>query len=411
MYIYKAAVVGAGTMGAGIAQVITYSGLPVVLTDMNEEAVQRGLSTIRKIYQGRVDKGKMTVSELEQKMMLVSGATDFSGFSDVDIVIEAVYEGMKVKQDLFRELEKVCPEGTIFATNTSSLSISAIGAATKRPDKVIGLHFFNPAPVMKLVEVIPGLASSMETVDDVVAFSESLRKIPIRVQECAGFLVNRLLSPYLNEATFCLQEGSASMKEIDEAVVAFGMPMGPFSLSDMIGIDVASKVSEILYDAYGARMRPAEILGELLAAKRLGTKSGAGFYEYGESPNDGQNDGQNDGIDKIIQKIQKQTGVLGTPFSVNRLMMAMVNEAVVALQEGVSSAADIDIAMLAGTGFPQDKGGPLHLADQMGVDVVLSELNKFKHALGPRFWPAPMLKRMVASGYLGVKSGKGFFQY
>jgi 3-hydroxyacyl-CoA dehydrogenase len=403
MYIYKAAVVGAGAMGAGIAQVITYSGLPVVLKDINEEAVQKGLSTIRKIYQTRVDKGKMTPSEMEQKMMLVSGATDFSGFSDVDIVIEAVYEDLKVKQDLFRELEKVCPESAIFATNTSALSISAIGSATQKPEKVVGLHFFNPAPVMKLVEVIPGMGTAQETVDDAVAFAESLRKIPIRVQECAGFLVNRLLSPYLNEAAFCLQEGAAPMKEIDEAILAFGMPMGPFTLSDMIGIDVGAKVAEVIYDAYGPRMRPAEILGGLVSAKRLGTKTGAGFYEYGES--------KTDALEQIVKKIQKQTGVSGTPFSANRLMLAMVNEAVVALQEGVSSAAEIDTAMMAGTGFPQDKGGPLHYADQIGIDVVLSELSRLKDRLGLRFWPAPMLKRMVSAGYLGVKSGRGFFQY
>jgi len=234
MYIYKAAVIGAGTMGAGIAQVITYSGLPVILRDTTQEAVDRGLATVRKIYQGRVDKGKMTAAELEQKMALVSGATDDTGFSDVDIVIEAIYEDLSAKQKLFQALEAVCPEGCIFASNTSSLPISAIASATKKPEKVIGMHFFNPAPVMKLVEVVPGLGSSEETIDDVVLFSESLRKIPIRVQECAGFLVNRLLMPYLNEAAIALQEGAASAKEIDDALVALGMPMGPLTLFDMV---------------------------------------------------------------------------------------------------------------------------------------------------------------------------------
>ncbi|MFY9271145.1 MAG: 3-hydroxyacyl-CoA dehydrogenase family protein, partial [Candidatus Manganitrophaceae bacterium] len=276
MYIYKAAVIGAGAMGSGIAQVITYSGLPVVLKDVDQKSVDRGIEAIRKIYRSRVDKGKMTASELEQKMMLVTGATDYSGFSDVDIVIEAIFEDLEVKRKLFQELETVCPESTIFASNTSSLPISAIAAGTKRPEKVIGMHFFNPAPVMKLVEVIPGLGTSQETMDDVVAFTESLRKIPIRVQECAGFLVNRLLMPYLNEAALALQEGSAPEKQIDEAIVAFGMPMGPFTLSDMIGIDVAVKVADILYDAYGPRVTPAEIWTALYEAKRYGTKSGSG---------------------------------------------------------------------------------------------------------------------------------------
>ncbi len=403
MYIYKAAVIGAGTMGAGIAQVITYSGLPVILRDVNQEAVDRGLATIRKIYQTRVDKGKMTASELEQKMALVTGATDNSDFSDVDIVIEAIYEDVTVKQKLFQELESVCPETTIFASNTSSLPISAIASATKKPEKVIGMHFFNPAPVMKLVEVIPGLGTSDETIDDVVLFSEGLRKIPIRVQECAGFLVNRLLMPYLNEAAIALQEGAATAKEIDAALVSFGMPMGPLTLFDLVGIDVSVKVADILYDAYGVRATAAQILGELEEAGRLGTKSGAGFYDY--------KDGDEGGLEAIIQKGQAGGGLKKTEFSVNRIIMPMINEAVISLQEGVASAGDIDIAMMAGTGFPQDKGGPLHYADQVGLDVVLSELQSLSANLGGRFWPAPMLKRMVAGGYLGVKSGSGFFNY
>lgn len=403
MYIYKAAVIGAGTMGAQIAQVITYSGLPVILKDIDQKAVQNGLETIRKIYQGRVDKGKMTSAEMEQKMALVSGATNYDGFSEVDIVIEAVFEDLNIKKKVFAELDGICPPTTILATNTSSLSISAIAAATKRPEKVIGMHFFNPAHVMKLVEVIPGLGTSQETVDDLVAFSESLRKIPVRVQECAGFLVNRLLMPYLNEAAYAFQEGAASAKEMDETMLAFGLPMGPFTLSDMIGIDVAEKVAHILYDAYGPRMEPAVVLGKLVEAKRFGTKSGAGFYNY-SNPKD-------DALSKMIQEVQKQTGKKGTTFSPTRLLLPMINEAVICLQEGVASAPDIDIAMLAGTGFPQDKGGPLHYADQLGIDLVLNELGRYQKEFGLRFWPAPMLKRMVAAGHLGVKTKRGFFSY
>ncbi len=403
MYIYKAAVIGAGTMGVQIAQVITYSGLPVILKDVDQKAVQNGLEAIRKIYQGRVDKGKMTATEMEQRMALVSGATNYDGFGDVDIVIEAVFEDLSVKKKVFAELEGICPPTTILATNTSSLSISAIAAATKRPEKGIGMHFFNPAHVMKLVEVIPGLGTSQETVDDLVAFSESLRKIPVRVQECAGFLVNRLLMPYLNEAAYALGEGAASAKEMDETMLAFGLPMGPFTLLDMIGIDVADKVAHILYDAYGPRMEPAAILGTLVQAKRFGTKSGAGIYNY-SNPKD-------DALNKMIQEVQKQTGKKGTTFSPTRLLLPMINEAVICLQEGVASAPDIDIAMLAGTGFPQDKGGPLHYADQLGIDLVLNELGKYQKEFGLRFWPAPMLKRMVAAGYLGVKTKRGFCSY
>lgn len=403
MYIYKAAVVGAGTMGAQIAQVISYSGLPVIMKDRDQQAVERGLSAIRKIYQGRVDKGKMTASEMEQKMALVSGATTYDDFKDVDIVIEAVFEDLEVKRRVFSELDSACPPSTILATNTSSLPISAIASYTKRPEKVIGMHFFNPAHVMKLVEVIPGLQTSSETVDDVVAFTESLRKIPVRVQDCPGFLVNRLLMPYLNEAALALQEGAGTAKQIDEAMVGFGMPMGPFALLDLIGIDVAEKVAHFLYDSYGPRMTAAKILDELVAAKRFGTKNGVGFYNY-QNPKDHT-------LDQIVAKLQKTFGFKKTRFTPERLLLILINEAVICLQEGVATAGDIDIAMVAGTGFPQDKGGPLHLADAMGIDVVLKGLETFKGELGPRFWPAPILKRMVAAGYLGTKAGKGFFTY
>ena len=409
MYIYKAAVIGAGTMGAQIAQVISYSGLPVILKDVKSESVERGLATVRKIYQGRVDKGKMTAHEMEQKLALVSGSIDYSGFGDVDLVIEAVFEDPGVKRKVFADVEAVCPESTILATNTSSLSISGLASGLKHPEKFVGFHFFNPAHVMKLVEVIPGLATSAETVDDAVAFAESLRKIPVRVAECAGFAVNRLLMPYLNEAALALQEVAkpeAAMEEarrIDAALVAAGMPMGPFALTDMIGLDVAAKVADILHDAFGPRMAPAPLLEEMVKANRLGSKSGAGLYVY--------DDRTDDTLSQAIAAIQKRTGVRGTPCSPERLLLPMVNEAVICLQEGVATAADIDIAMVAGTGFPQDKGGPLHYADHMGLDVVLSGLTRLAKELGPRFWPAPMLKRMVAAGYVGVKSRRGFFTY
>ena len=403
MYIYKAAVLGAGIMGAEIAQVITYSGLPVILKDVNDEAVQKGIAKVRKIYQERVDKGKMTSTEMEQKLALISGATDFKDFGDVDIVIEAVPEDMKIKQKVLQELEKSCPESTIFASNTSALSITEVASATKKPDKVIGMHFFNPAHKMKLVEVIPGLTTSQETVEDVVAFTESLRKIAVRVQECAGFLVNRILMPYLNEAVFAVQEGAATAKEVDDALLAFGMPMGPFALADMLGLDTAERVAQILYNAYGPRMAPAQLLTEIVKVKRFGTKTGAGFYNY-EKESD-------DTLNKLIEKTQKQTGIKGTAFSPDRLISILINEAVICLQENVSSAADIDIAMMAGTGFPQDKGGPLHYADQIGLDTVLASLEKYAKELGFRFWPAPMLKRMAAGGLLGVKTKRGFFNY
>ena len=275
MYIFKAAVVGAGFMGGGIAQVITYSGLPVVLKDVDQKMLDKGVDTVRSIYQRRVDAGKMSAGEMQDKMNLLTPTLAYDGFGDVDIVIEAVPEVMKIKKSAFAELDKVCPEQTIFASNTSALSISEMGAATKRPQKMIGMHFFSPAHVMKLVEIIPGLETSQETVDDVVSFTESVRKIGVVVQECPGFLVNRLLMPYLNEATLALQEGAAPARTIDEEMVKFGWPMGPFTLMDMLGIDVVYHTAEYLAEEYGVEI--PGLFKLMFDAKRLGEKTGAGF--------------------------------------------------------------------------------------------------------------------------------------
>ena len=402
MNIYKAGVVGAGMMGAEIAQVITYSGLPVVLKDMNEELVQKGIQRIRSIYQRRVDKGKMTASEMEAKMALVIPATGYEAFRDVDIVVEAVPEKMDLKKKVFQELDKVSSEGTIFTTNTSALSISEIGSATHRPHKVIGMHFFFPAAVMKLVEVIPGLATNQETVDDVVLFTESIRKIPVRVNECAGFLVNRLLMPYLNEAAFCLQEEAAGREEIDKAATDFGLPMGPFTLVDQLGIDVCSDVVQVLLHAYGNRMQPAEIWGKLHHAGYLGRKSGAGFYVH-----DGE---KKDRVPEWIQEVQSKNPKKSR-FSLERLIYPMINEAALCLEENVASASDIDLSMVAGIGYPQDKGGILRYADEVGLDHILSQLEKFYSEHGDRFWPAPRLRRMVGAQFFGKKSGRGFHSY
>lgn len=405
MFIYKAAVVGGGAMGGGIAQVISYSGLPVVLKEVNDELAQKALGHVRKVYQGRVDKGKMTPQDMEAKMSLVTVTTSYDDLKDVDLVIEAVPEKLEIKKKVFAELDAVLPEHAILASNTSALSISALGAATKRPDKVVGIHFFFPAHVMKLIEVIPGLATSEETVADATAFSESLRKLPVRVNECAGFLVNRLLMPYLNEAAFCVEEGSATLKEIDEAMVAFGFPMGPFFLVDTIGLDICHDVVGVLLEEYGSRMAPAALWEEVAKLKRFGVKSGAGFYSYA-----GQGDDKT--VENIVSALQKKNAsAKKAPFSAERLMLTMINEAAYCIQERVSTPGDIDIAVLAGIGFPQDKGGLLQYADNLGIDVVLAKLEELRKIYGERFFPAPLLKRMVHAGFLGKKSGRGFLEY
>ncbi len=402
MFIYKVGVVGAGTMGAQIAQVVSFAGVPVVLADVDEAAAQRGLQIARGIYQARVDKGKMTALQLEEKMLLVTVASDLKTLADVDLVIEAIPEDLKLKRDLFQELDRICSPSAILASNTSALSISALGACSSRPGRVLGLHFFNPAYAMPLVEVIPGLATDPHTVDDAVGFAEGVRKVPIVVKDCAGFLVNRLLMPYLNEAVFCVQEG-ATPKEIDREMVAFGMPVGPCTLLDSLGVDICLYVARILHESYGPRMAPAPLLEAMFSAGYVGVKSGRGFYDY-------HGNGEQH-LEDLVLNVRKETGARQASRSGSRLLLPMVNEAAHALQEGIASARDIDLAMLMGTGFPKEKEGPLHFADQLGLDQVQHELDGLSSTLGTRFWPAPILRRLVDAGFTGKQPGRGFFQY
>ena len=406
MYIFKAAVVGAGFMGAEIAQVITYAGLPVVMKDIDQEMLDKAMDTIRRIYQRRVDKGKMSPTTMQDKMDLVIPTLSYDEFADVDIVIEAVPEVMKIKQQVFAELDEICPPESVFASNTSALSIKEMGSATRRPHKMIGMHFFSPAHIMKLVEVIPSPETDQETVDDVVRFTEELRKIPVVVKECPGFLVNRLLMPYLNEAVICLQEGAATAAEIDGAMTGFGWPMGPFTLMDMIGIDVCAEVGQYLYSKYGDRVAPAPLWEKLIEAKRFGEKAEAGFYGYGEETDEP--------VKQMIKELQESGQVpTGTEFSVDRLMMPMINEAAMCVEEDIANVNDIDMACIAGIGMKvgDQRMGPLEYADEVGLGVVVQKLEELEKKYGPRFHPVALLYQKVKAGELGKKTGRGFMEW
>jgi 3-hydroxyacyl-CoA dehydrogenase len=282
MFVFKAAVVGAGTMGGEIAQTIANAEIPVVLKDVDQKFVDLGLEKARSLWQGRVDAGKLDPAELERRLGLITGTIDYSGFGDVDFVIEAVPERMAIKQAVFSELDEVTPGHAILASNTSSLSVTEMGEATSRPDMVVGFHFFYPASVMRLVEVIEAEETSAETMQDAVNFATAIRKLPIRCGEAPGFVVNRILNSAVSELWRVQEETGTPIAELDKIVQdSKAAPMGPFFLADLLGLDTVLHVAEYLNEAYGERFFVHQQMRELVAAGNLGAKTGKGFYEHG----------------------------------------------------------------------------------------------------------------------------------
>jgi 3-hydroxyacyl-CoA dehydrogenase len=394
-----AAVIGAGTMGAGISTALVVSGIPVLLKDSSPESLDRGMKTIRANLQGRVDRGRMTPEGLEKAISMIETETGYAGVEDVDLVIEAVFEDIDLKKQVFAELDAVTGKNTILATNTSTLDIDAIARATKRPESVIGLHFFSPAHIMRLVEIVRGEATSLPVVATASKLTRKLRKVGVVVGNCRGFVGNRMMLPYMREAQFLVEEGSTPA-EVDQALRDFGMAMGIFAVDDMGGIDLAWRVLQETKKLLPARTRVPLVLDKLYAMNRLGQKTGAGWYKYDEGSRTPIPDPE---VEGLIAKTAKEAGIARREISdseiVDRCFDVMINEAAHILEEGhASRAADIDVIYLTGYGFPNFRGGPLCHADAVGLDKVLERIREFHRVHGDLWAPAPLLEKLVRDG-------------
>jgi 3-hydroxyacyl-CoA dehydrogenase/enoyl-CoA hydratase/3-hydroxybutyryl-CoA epimerase/3-hydroxyacyl-CoA dehydrogenase/enoyl-CoA hydratase/3-hydroxybutyryl-CoA epimerase/enoyl-CoA isomerase len=393
--IRQVGVVGAGIMGAGIAGAHVRRSVPAVMIDTVPAAVEKGISRITKSLMGRVEIGRMTPAEAAESLAKLSTGLSIQALADRDLVIEAVIENEEAKVKLYAELQKVLPTEAILASNTSTISITRMGKSVADPARFAGMHFFNPVDRMQLVEVIRGEKTSDETVVTLVALARRIGKTPIVVRDCPGFLVNRILFPYMNESLLLLEEG-VPPRTIDKAATTFGMPMGPMSLNDLVGLDTALYAGRVVNSAFADRAVETRILDELVAAGRLGQKSGAGFYSYAR----GSRGSDDPALAGLLAKCRREGGRPDTKIEEiqDRLFLPMLTEATRVLAEGVvREPGDVDMGLILGIGFPPFRGGILRWADGMGIPVVLEKLRKYE-ALGPRFAPTDLLRKLASSG-------------
>ncbi len=396
--VRSAALLGAGIMGGGIAWIFANNNINIRIKDITQSAIALGYNQVIKIFNQLKKIRKLTAQQVDMKMARITTGVDYSGFTNVDFVIEAVVENIAIKKRILAEVENEVKNDTVIASNTSSLSISKMAQALQNPARFAGMHFFNPVNRMPLVEVIYGEKTSDETIATIVKASKKLGKTPIVVKDVPGFLVNRILLPYMNEAAYLLQDGADIIK-VDKTIENFGMPMGPFILADVVGIDVGVKVAHSLYEGYGERMKVANILDEIYNNHKelLGKKSKKGFYIYGF--NDKQTE-INSEIANLVQEIRKQEKIYPTYITeveiINRCILTMVNEACKCLEEGVvKNARYLDMAMIMGCGFPAFRGGVLKYADSIGTKEIVKKLQSLHNKHGLRFEPSKLLLEMA----------------
>ncbi len=391
--IENAGVLGAGVMGGGIAQIIAdKTSASIRMRDISWKAIGGGMKAAARVWKKQVERRRMTRGEMQRKLARITGATDWTGFQRADLVIEAVVEKVEIKRSVLAEFEALAKPEAIFATNTSTIPITDIAAEAKRPGNVVGMHFFNPVDKMPLVEVIRGAKTSDLAAATVASFARKLGKTVVYCNDGPGFVVNRILAPYMNEAGFILEEGH-SIDSIDEAMLEFGMPMGPLALLDEVGLDVGAKAGAVLQAAFGERMNPSKAIEKLLADGRLGKKNGKGVYEYEGSVRKDP--------DAAIYRLLGLTSPhsVAQKVAVDRMVLIMVNEASRILDDKiVATAGELDLAMIMGTGFPPFRGGLLRYADSLGTKAIVARLDELTAKHGMRFAPSEPLRRLAESG-------------
>jgi len=400
--IKKAAVIGCGTMGGGIAMNFANGGIPVTVLEMADDALERGMGIIEKNYAATVSKGRLKQEAMDQRMALITGTTSYDDLADADLVIEAVFEDMDVKKDIFGKLDAIAKPEAILATNTSTLDVNEIAASTKRPDKVVGMHFFSPANVMRLLENVRGEKSSKETLATVMNVSKKIGKVGAMVGVCYGFVGNRMLHAYSRQANFLLEEGCLP-QDVDRVIYEFGFAMGPFAVGDLAGLDIGYAIRKANPGLTPTNKRYSTIADKVVELGRHGQKTQAGWYRY----EDGSRKPIPDPIvEQVILDTSKEIGMERRKISdqeiIERCMFPMVNEAAKILDEGIAQRpSDIDVIWLYGYGFPRYRGGPMFWADQIGLDKVYDGMSKLHDTHGDWLEPAPLLKKLA-------ESGKGF---
>lgn len=394
--VASAGVVGCGTMGGGIAMCFANAGIPVTVLETDPGALEKGLARIRGLYEGSASRGRISREDVERRMGLITGTTEASRLGRADIAIEAVFENLEVKRDVFRKLDAICKEGATLTTNTSSLDVNEIAAATSRPESVMGTHFFSPANVMKLMENVRGGKTSKETIATVLKLAKRLDKVGVLVGVCDGFVGNRMLYAYRRQADFLLEEG-ALPHEVDGALYDFGLPMGPYAMADLAGLDIGWAVRKEQEPTRPRHLRHSPIADRICELGRFGQKTGSGWYRYENGSRTPIPDPE---IETLIQDVSRDLGIerrtIRPEEIVERCIYALVNEGAKILEEGIAlRASDVDIVWVYGYGFPRYRGGPMFYADTVGVKKVYQAVERFHDQQGEWMKPAPLLERLA----------------